>query len=315
MSIYTKRVASYMYTSLTDNRISLLTFIAMLVPTIAYSIIIDSNFLLRFAIIISMGVGVEFIYHILNSGEFKAPRIGTAISTGLLALSIPVNIPYIYVFSGVIVTLLLIKLPDTTYSGITFNPMLVGRLFIFMCCGEMIMDWTPAGDLDGLTAATPLALFAEEGATVPIMSFITGTFNTNWEDMYLIVPSSPGEILPVLTLFTGAILVFLKVIDWRLPIAFLCSTAVWFIATGTPVIFGLLSGGIIFSAVFIATCPTTTPIEPKARIIAGVLVGIINCAIRDMTYYPEGIMYSFLIINILSPTIDRIVFSYKSRKI
>ena len=308
-------IGSFLYTSITDAKISILTFLAMCIPAISYSIMFDDTFIIRFSIIILMGCLVEFSYNILNRGKLKLPRVSTAITAGLLALSIPLNVPYMYVFGAIIVSLLLVKLPSTDYSGMILNPMLVGRLFLFIFCGEMIMDWTPSGDIDGLTAATPLALYAEEGFSVPFMTFVTGAFNSNWEEMYMIVPGSPGEILPLLTLITGVGLVILKVIDWRLPLAFLVTSAVGFLVIGTPVLFGMFSGGIIFTAVFIATMPTTTPIEPKARIIAGILAGVINCAIRSLTYYPEAVMFSFLIINILSPTIDRIMFYFKSRRL
>ncbi|OVE81308.1 hypothetical protein BVY04_03520, partial [bacterium M21] len=68
---------------------------------------------------------------------------------------------------------------------------------------------------------------------------------------------------------------------------------------------------VLFAAVFIAGDPKSMPTSKSGKLVAGVLAGVINAVIRHYTFYSEAIVYAFLIVNLLSPAIDRIVFSVR----
>lgn len=303
----------YLLTSLSDRRITIITLLAMSVPAVAYSFLVDGTFFLKYLLVIAAGAVIEELYSLFDRGRFIIPSPGTAVTSGLLALSLPASISMLPLLCGVLISLLFVKLPSKSFSGISFNPMLVGRVFISLLWGEAVINWGESLQPDMLTGATPLGIFKEAEVTVPLSYYLTGHYNGTIDGMFQAMPASPGEALPVLTLVLGIFLIVFKIIDWRLPLAFLVTTALFFLIGGTPVVFGLLSGALIFSAVFIATCPTATPAEPAGRIIAGVIAGAVNCAIRKFTYYPEGIMYTFLLISLISPTIDRTVFFLKTK--
>lgn len=310
-----QRIGPFISNTFSDHRITLITLLAMTVPAVAYSILVNHNFIFKYLLVILIGASIEFLFYLLDRGKFLFPRVGTAVTSGLLMLSIPENTSYWHICAGLFVALILVKLPSSHFRGISWNPMLAGRLFMFLCWGEEMMNWGVGQGSDMVTAATPIGIFREASMVPPEGFYIFGKFNFIFAEMYKVVPSSPGETLPLLTLLIGIFLVIFKIIDWRVPIAFLLTTALCFLILGTPLGFGMLSGSIIFGAIFIATCPTATPIESKGRIIAGILAGIINCAIREFTYYPEGIMFTFLIISLISPSLDRIIFRLRTGRI
>lgn len=67
----------------------------------------------------------------------------------------------------------------------------------------------------------------------------------------------------------------------------------------------VLSGGLLLGAIFMATDYATTPITTKGRIIFGIGCGLVTMLIRCFGSMPEGVSYSILLMNILSPLIDR----------
>ncbi|MBR3621171.1 MAG: RnfABCDGE type electron transport complex subunit D, partial [Clostridia bacterium] len=68
----------------------------------------------------------------------------------------------------------------------------------------------------------------------------------------------------------------------------------------------LMSGGLFLGAIFMATDYTTSPISTKGKIIFGIGCGLITCLIRLFGSLPEGVSYSIIIMNILTPLIERV---------
>ena len=80
-------------------------------------------------------------------------------------------------------------------------------------------------------------------------------------------------------------------------------------------LYHLLSGGLFLGAFFMATDYTTSPVTPVGQVLMGIGCGIITVAIRLKGGYPEGVSYSILLMNVLTPLVDRFtaprVFGYK----
>jgi len=103
-----------------------------------------------------------------------------------------------------------------------------------------------------------------------------------------------------------------RLFDWRLPVATCLSIAVCAgglhllePAAHPPPAFALLSGGVLFAAVFMVTDPVTTPITPRGAWIFGLGVGFLVVVIRQFGGLPEGVMYAILFMNALTPHINR----------
>ena len=110
----------------------------------------------------------------------------------------------------------------------------------------------------------------------------------------------------------GIILAIRRTFDWRIPVSILLTVAVfsgivWLFNHESPSpLYMLLSGGLLFGAVYMATDPVTSPLAPRGAWIFGIGVGLIVVLIRLWGGLPEGVMYAILLMNAATPLIDRI---------
>ncbi len=110
----------------------------------------------------------------------------------------------------------------------------------------------------------------------------------------------------------GLYLALRRAFDWRLAASTLITVAVfsqllhWIKPDAFPgAAFMLLSGGLLFGAVFMVTDPVTSPITPRGAWIFGAGVGLLVVLIRLFGGLPEGVMYSILLMNSVTPLINR----------
>lgn len=148
--------------------------------------------------------------------------------------------------------------------------------------------------VDALTSATPLADagFAQSAAAL--------------QNAYLgLVPGTIGETCKLALLLGAAYLLLRRVIDWRIPVAYLGSLALLSWAFGENGLLAIGLGGAILGAFFMATDYVTSPITPWGKLVYGVGCGLITFAIRTWGAYPEGVTYAILLMNVAAPLIDR----------
>jgi electron transport complex protein RnfD len=127
------------------------------------------------------------------------------------------------------------------------------------------------------------------------------------------VAGSLGETSALVILVVGLFLVWRRVFDWRIPASILVtvtafSGVLWMLAPErfpSPA-FMLLSGGLMFGAVFMATDPVTSPLAPRGAWIFGAGIGVMVVLIRLWGGMPEGVMYAILLMNAATPLIERV---------
>lgn len=217
---------------------------------------------------------------------------GSAVVTGLLlALTLPPGLPLWMVVVGAVVA---IALGKQVYGGLgsnIFNPALVGRAFLLITFPVAMTTWKA---VDAVSSATPLNLLKMQGETTEYLKLLLG--NTG---------GSLGETSAAAVILGGAYLLIAKLIDWRIPAAFLGVTALFVIIAGGDPVIHLLSGGLLLGAFFMATDMVTTPLTRKGKWIFGVGCGLITAIIRLYGGYPEGVMFSILLMNAVTPVINR----------
>jgi len=243
---------------------------------------------------------------------------GSALLTGiLLALTLPPSIPLWMAFLGGAVG---VGLGKVIWGGLgqnLFNPALVGRAFLQASFPTTMTTWTapgagflemqastlaaPLAGADVTTTATPLGLAKFEGTLTEILPLLVG--NTG---------GSLGETAGLLLILCGLWMGFRRVFDWRLPVSTLLTVAVasQLMHLINPEAypgaqFMLLSGGLLFGAVFMVTDPVTTPITARGAWIFGLGVGLLVVLIRLWGGLPEGVMYAILLMNSVTPLINR----------
>jgi len=131
---------------------------------------------------------------------------------------------------------------------------------------------------------------------------------TDYMELFLgNVGGSLGETSALLLILGGAYLIYRGVIDWRIPVSYLGTVAVLTMVLGHDPLFHLLAGGLMLGAFFMATDMVTTPLTRLGRIIFGIGAGVLVVIIRLYGGYPEGVLFSILLMNIFTPIIDKFI--------
>ena len=126
-------------------------------------------------------------------------------------------------------------------------------------------------------------------------------------------PGAIGEVCKAAILLGFLFLLLTGTIQWRIPVVMVGSVFVWTLLLGTKMLdaslntalTAVLSGGVLFGAVFMATDYVTSPITPFAQMVYAFLIGLIIVVIRKFGIYPEGVTYAILLMNIATPLLDR----------
>jgi len=175
-------------------------------------------------------------------------------------------------------------------------------------------------NIEAVTCATPLGIVntaaemakdagATEGANV--FAGLTSS-DAMWNYFTGNVPGCLGETSAIALIIGGVILLAFKLIKWHIPVAYIGTTVVftaiinYFYPNLTPgPLFHVLTGGLLLGAIFMATDMVTSPMTKKGALIFGFGCGVVTCSIRIWGSYPEGVSFSILIMNALTPLIDR----------
>jgi electron transport complex protein RnfD len=119
------------------------------------------------------------------------------------------------------------------------------------------------------------------------------------------IPGAIGEVCKLAIIIGFLYLLFVGTISWHIPVCFVGTVALLSWILGSDPLIAILSGGVLFGAVFMATDYVTNPMLNIGHIIFGIGCGVIVVVIRKFGSYPEGVTFAILIMNILTPLIDR----------
>ncbi len=294
-------------------RMMLLTLVSLMVLAAIYSSQYGWWFMVRWCECVAMGAGLELAVMFVGTGRLRLRSGGSMLTAALLIMSVPPAMELKVVAYGLVAAVVVTRM-GRHKSMLPLNPMLVGRLFLMLCFADQMATWAPVtggDDLDALTGATPLDLFQNEGAILPLSRLFWGPVHGSWEDAYTLLPGSPGEMYAPIIIGFGLVLCWLRVLAWRQGVAFVVTFCLAILVLGQPLWFNLFSGSIFFAAVYIAGDPSSSPASRGGQIAFGVIAGVANALIRVYTYYPEGIVFAFLAVNILTPILDRAAFIWR----
>ncbi len=221
-------------------------------------------------------------------------RDGSAVVAGmLLALIVPPTLPLWMAGLGAAVAMVLVK---GLFGGLgfnIFNPALAARAVLLASWPVAMTTWVRP--FDAVTTATPLYLVNKLNQIAP----------SYWDLFVGNRAGSLGETSVLMILIGAAILFYKKIIDWPAPTAYIGTVFVLTFFLGHDPLFGILSGGLMIGAFFMATDYVTAPVTARGRFIFGLGCGIMTVLIRYFGGFPEGVNYSILFMNILTPLIDK----------
>lgn len=235
---------------------------------------------------------------------------GSAIVTGLLlAFNVPSTADMIWLIA--IGALVAIGVGKMTFGGLgknPFNPALVGRVFLLISFPVQMTTWPTVGGLfpmtfDTATGATPLGLFKEGGMEqLPTVA----------EAFLGKIGGSFGEVSAIAILIGAAYLLWRKVITWHIPTAFigtafLFSGILWLCdpTQFLDPVMTIFTGGIMLGACFMATDMVTSPMSKTAQLVFGCGCGLLTIIIRNWGAYPEGVSFAILLMNAVTPLLNR----------
>lgn len=233
----------------------------------------------------------------------------SAVVTGvILSYNLPAGLPLWMAVIGSFVAIVVVKQLFGGLGQNFVNPAIVGRIVLFTSFATPMTTWPLTGrmssvlrgvdatgaPLDALTGATPLALFSNAKDVPSNMDMFLGTIN-----------GSMGEISAAALLLGGVYLIVKKIIEPAIPVAFIGTVAVMAMLMGFDPVFHICAGGVMLGAIFMATDYVTSPLTTKGKIIFGIGCGFLTMVIRIFASYPEGVSFALLLMNILTPQIDK----------
>lgn len=231
---------------------------------------------------------------------FKKPVLimdGSAVVTGIiLALIISPAVPIWVLILGAFFSIVVGK---EFFGGIgsnVFNPALIGRGFMVISFPVAMGTWV--SPIDAISSATVLAKINSGEASL--------TSNDYFQFFIGNHAGTIGETSALLILLAALFLLIAKIIDWRAPLAMIGILALATFFAGDDVLASILTGGLLFGAVFMATDYTTAPVTSWGRLIFGAGCGLITFLIRQFGALAEGVMFSILIMNAITPFLNRL---------
>ncbi|MDF9406865.1 RnfABCDGE type electron transport complex subunit D [Pelotomaculum isophthalicicum JI] len=269
--------------------------------------------------IITMLVGVvsavatEYVVQTIRKKEITV-NDGSAFLTGLLlAMCLPPNLPWYMTASG---SFLAIAVAKHSLGGLgynIFNPAHIGRAALMVSWPIAMTTWTKmTTQIDVVSSATPLNILKQQGYAKLIETF--GDAPNMYKAMLIGTRNgSIGETSAILLILGGLFLIYKGYVKWEVPVVMIGTVGIltWVFGpsglfTGDA-IFHMLAGGLMIGAFFMATDMVTIPITRKGQIIFALGAGLLTVLIRLKGGYPEGVCYSILLMNCVTPLIDRYV--------
>ena len=268
-------------------------------------------------------VATEWLCNLIRKKPNSLGDLSAVVTGIILALSLPPSLP---AWAAVIGSVFAVAIGKMVFGGLganIFNPAMVGRAFLTASFGMMMTSWTVPATIDSAmpkisadnkidtrTQATPLALSKQaikdktgaQALNEQLKAMFTGE-----------VGGCLGETSALALLIGGIYLLIRRTINFHISLAVLLSafvfaTIAYLINPDAyiPPVCHLCSGGLLIGAFFIATDPVTAPLTRRGMWIFGIGVGTITMLIRIVGGYPEGVMYSILLMNAVTPLIDRL---------
>lgn len=253
--------------------------------------------LLLTAVCVGSSVLFEFLCRKLMKRENTVGDLSAVVTGFILALNLPVTLPLWIAVTGSFVAIVIVKQLFGGLGQNFANPAITARIVLMVSFPSAMTNWVNPfywRNPDAVTSATPLAL--GEGDTLP-----------SYLDLFLgNVGGCIGETCALALLIGGIYLAVRKIINLAAPVSFIGSLAVLSLIAGDDPLYQILAGGVFLGAFFMATDYATTPITTKGKIVFGLGCGIITFVIRHFGSFPEGVSFSILLMNILTPYIEQL---------
>ena len=231
----------------------------------------------------------------------------------ILALLLPLQTGIGVLVFGCFLANIVFKMLFGGFGHNIFNPALIAYaiLFVSFGLGSSSMNLNPTeATLLGVSGSTPLGNFGSVSEIT--LKEVVEPYGNLFNFFLGMVPGCLGATSGLLCVVAYVYLVARKVINWKVPAIYVATFAL--VSLGIALVngygawyalFNVLSGGLLFGAVFMATEPVTTPKNPIASILFAVGLGILTGLFRYCGMYPDGVATGILVMCMFTPVLDR----------
>lgn len=295
----------HLVTAMDTQKTMLMVLIALVPSLLVSTYVFGFRVLILTAVCIAASMFFEWAWNKLMKRKQTVCDLSAALTGTLIAFNLPSGLPYWIAIVGCFVAIIVVK---QLFGGIgknLVNPAITARIVLFISFATEMTTW-PLPRMnqtaDVLTGPTPLGVI-HEGGQLP----------TNMEMFLGYIGGSMGEVSAIALIIGGLFLVWKKIISPIIPCCFIGTVFVfaliYYSATGNEdalqmAVFHILAGGVMLGAIFMATDYVTSPLLPAGKVVFGIGCGVITMLIRLFGQYPEGVSFSILIMNCLTPLID-----------
>ena len=299
MNKLTVSSSPHIHTSNSTQRIMLDVIIALLPTAVAGTVIFGLGSLLVMGVCVATAVLSEFLFNIIVKKEQTVSDLSAIVTGLILALNLRADTPWWQCMLGTVFAIIVVKCLFGGLGCNFANPAITGRIFMMMSFASAVGGGAVPSIVEVSSSATPLELISGNKA---------GALPSLWDMLLGLRGGAIGEVCALAILLGFAYLVYRKVIHFETPLIFVGTVFVLsLIITNdlTLSLYQVLSGGLLFGAVFMATDYVTTPITRTGKMVFAVGCGLITVLIRFFGSYPEGVSFAILLMNILSPYIEK----------
>ena len=274
-----------------STRSLMLNVIIALVPCAAVGVWrFGMNALMLMLVCVASAVIGEAIWQKLTKQRVTVGDCSAAVTGLILAMNLPPKAPWWIGVAGGLFAVVIVKGLFGGLGDNFVNPALAARAMLLISWPAQMTSWQKPG-VDAVASATPLA--AESG-TYTLGQLFMGD-----------IPGSIGEVCKLAVLIGLVYLLCTRTITWRIPVALVASTFVFSWLFGQDPVRAILSGGVMFAAVFMATDYVTCPMTAIGQLVYAAGAGLLIVVIRNLGSYPEGVTFSILLMNAAAPLLDR----------
>ena len=271
--------------------------IALLPAAIAGVIIFGAKALGVIAACVITAVVSEALFNLIVHKQQTVGDLSAVVTGLLLALNLSTNVAIWQCVVGTVFAIVVVKCLFGGLGKNFANPAITGRVFMLLAFSSVAGGAKPAV-VELVSSATPLELLAQGAEDAPgLMELFLGLHG-----------GAIGETCCLALLLGFAWLLFRRVIKWHVPVIFIGTVFVLYLVfTGSfqMALAEILAGGLFIGAIFMATDYVTSPITLKGKMVFALGCGLVTFIIRYFCAYPEGVSFSILAMNILTPYIEK----------
>lgn len=290
---------------MSTQRVMLCVILALIPSVISAGYYFGLRAIMLIAFCILSSVLLEGLTRIIMKKEQTIGDMSAVLTGLLLALNLPVTLPFWQALIGCFVAIVIVKQLFGGLGQNFANPAIVGRIVLMLSFTSNMTTWAiPKYFSTQTNSSNTYLMLGDHKIITGATPLVTG--DVSYKDLFLgNVGGCIGETCALALIIGGVYLIIRGIISPVTPIAFIGTVALLDLVAGNDVIYNMLAGGLLLGAFFMATDYVTTPITGKGKLIFGIGCGLITFLIRQFGSYPEGVSFSILLMNIITPYIDR----------